>query len=182
MATAVQAAQHIHLSPSRFRDYVAQGVIRRRPSGRYDLDEVREAYCLHAQKVMAGRLDEGGKSLSTQRARLATAQAQAAEMKNMAASGQLVSLEAVGRVFDRYVRVFRERCLNVPGSTADSLSPHCAEDRIAIEGILRDQMYAALEDIADPKFMERMADEVTGRNNARRRSDHDAADIEDVVS
>src|SRR5437016_4121220 len=98
MATAVQAAQHIHLSPSRFRDYVAQGVIKRRPSGRYDLDEVREAYCLHAQKVMAGRLDEGGKSLATQRARLATAQADAQIMRTGIMAGEFVRLSVLERV------------------------------------------------------------------------------------
>jgi len=33
MVTAVEAAQHICLSPSRFRDLVAQGVFKRMPSG-----------------------------------------------------------------------------------------------------------------------------------------------------
>jgi len=50
MATAVEAARHLHLSPSLFRDDVAQGVIERKPSGRYDFDEVREQYCLSRAK------------------------------------------------------------------------------------------------------------------------------------
>jgi hypothetical protein len=179
MATAAKAAKHICLSVSRFRDLVDSGVIARAAPGQYDFTTVRESYIPHMQKLAAGRGADHGAALSTQRARLATAQAHAAEMKNAAFSGDLVSLTAVGRVFDRYLRVFRERCLCVPGATSDSLSPHCAEDRIAIEGILRDQMYAALEDLADPKFMERMADEVTG--SSRVRADHHADDEEPVA-
>src|SRR3981081_3663724 len=68
MVTAVKAARHICLSPSRFRDLVDAGVFARMPPGKYDLTTVREAYCLHAQRVMAGRGDDGGKSLSERRA------------------------------------------------------------------------------------------------------------------
>jgi phage terminase Nu1 subunit (DNA packaging protein) len=114
---------------------------------------------------------------------LATAQAQAAEMKNAAFCGDLVSLSAIARIFERFLLVFRERCLNVPGSTADSLTPHCAEDRIAIELILRERMYEALEDLSDPEFMGKAVDEVAGRNRVRwSGADHHVADDEEPVA
>jgi len=109
MATAVEAAQHIFLSPSRFRDLVAQGVFKRKPAGKYVLDEVREAYCLHAQKVMAGRIDEGGKSLSASRARLASAQAARAEMRNAVEVSEFVAVATAARLVETDFRIVRER-------------------------------------------------------------------------
>jgi hypothetical protein len=61
MATAV--------SPSRFRDLIGT-VFTKSPSGKYNLDRVRKEYCLHAQKVMAGRGDDGSGALSKQRVKL----------------------------------------------------------------------------------------------------------------
>src|SRR5882757_7977358 len=73
MATAAEAAKHICLGIARFRDLVAMGVIPHALSGKYDLDAVREAYIPSLQRKASGREEEGGGSLSMQRARLAEA-------------------------------------------------------------------------------------------------------------
>jgi phage terminase Nu1 subunit (DNA packaging protein) len=156
MVTAVKAARHICLSPSRFRDLVDAGVFARMPPGKYDLTTVREAYCLHAQRVMAGRGDDGGKSLSERRARLADAQAQAAEMKNAIMRGDYVSLRLVGEAIEREYSIVRERVLTTPGKCADSLTPYTPKDRKAILEILRDEAHAALTDLSTPAFMDEM--------------------------
>lgn len=151
MATAAQAAKHICLSVSRFRDLIGT-VFERQPSGRYDLTTIREAYCLHAQKVMAGRADDGGKALSERRGRLAEAQTQAVELKTAIMSGEYVSLDAVQRIWESDLIVFRERSLSVPGKCADSLQPFTPKDRGEIEEILRSEIYDMLTDLSDPAF------------------------------
>jgi phage terminase Nu1 subunit (DNA packaging protein) len=162
MATAAKAAKHICLSVSRFRDLVDSGVIARQPPGKYDLTTVRESYIPHMQKLAAGRGADHGAALSTQRARLATAQAQAAEMKNAAFCGDLVSLSTVGKVWDREIRNVRERFLSIPGTCADRLTPFTPQDRGAITGVLRDVVYEALDDVADGKTINA---EVTGKQH-----------------
>jgi phage terminase Nu1 subunit (DNA packaging protein) len=95
MATATEAADHVFISPSRFRDLIGVGTITRMPAGKYNLHKVREEYCRNAQRVMQGRAAEGGAALSTQRARLATAQAEAAELKNDVRRGDFIALRLV---------------------------------------------------------------------------------------
>ena len=162
MATAGQAARHICLSISRFRDLVDSGVIARASPGQYDLTVVRETYIPHMQKLAAGRGADHGAALSTQRARLATAQA--AEMKNAAFCGDLVSLSAVGKVWDREVQNIRERFLSIPGTCADRLTPYSPKDRIEIHEVLREVVYDALNDVADGKTV---GAEVTGNRGRR---------------
>ena len=149
MATAVKAGQHICLSPSRFHDLVAGGVITRAPPGQYDLDRVREEYCRHAQKVMQGRGSDNGASLSAQRTRLATQQTIAVERRNAVEAGDLVSLDVIKRMMISTFTVMRERALSVPGKIADSLQPHSALDRGAIAEIVRGEIYEMLEVLSE---------------------------------
>lgn len=153
MATAVEAGRHICLEVSRFRDLVAAGVFKRKPNGRYNLDEIREAYCLHMQKVAAGRAADGGEALSAQRARLAKAQSERAEFANAIARGDYVSLSLMKQKLIATFSVFREKSLTLPGKVADALTPHCAEDRNTITEILRDECYELLEDLAVGKVL-----------------------------
>jgi hypothetical protein len=136
MATAVKAAKHICLSPSRFRDLVDAGVFERMPPGKYDLTTVREAYCRYAQKVMQGRGDDGGKALSTQRAKLAQQQTVAAEIKNAASLGELVRVEDVIKPIQAMLAVFREVALTTPGKIAAAVATHCEQDRGAVFEVL----------------------------------------------
>ena len=170
MATAVEAALHIFISPTRFRDMVSQGIFRRMPSKGYVLDEVRETYCKHMQRVAAGRASDGGASLSAQRVRLEGARTQAIEMKNAIMSQDYVSMTAVKAVFSREFMGFRERVLSVPGATADSLTPYCARDRGQIEEILRDKLYECLEDLSSGEFLDEVED-TKARRRGRRATD-----------
>jgi hypothetical protein len=60
MATAAVAAKHIFIGPSRFRDLVAANKIKKKPSGKYVLDEVREQYITNMQRTLQGRGGEDG--------------------------------------------------------------------------------------------------------------------------
>jgi hypothetical protein len=136
MATAAVAARHICLSASRFRDLVSAGVFERQPSGKYDLTTIREAYCLHMQKIAAGRGDDGNGALSKQRARLAKAQTRSATLKTEILAGQFVSLDAIGRRLDGLFAVMREIALTMPGKVSDAVAAHTKEDRAAVFEII----------------------------------------------
>jgi phage terminase Nu1 subunit (DNA packaging protein) len=150
MATAVTAAKHICLGASRFRDLVAEGVFKRMPAGKYDLKTVRETYCLHMQKIASGRGADGGAALSAKRARLADAQAQAAEFKNAQMQGGFVELPVMKNLLTVMFGIIRERLLSMPGKIADSLTPHCAEDRATISDTIRTEVHDALTELHDP--------------------------------
>jgi hypothetical protein len=170
MATAVRAAKHICLGVSRFNVLVAEGVIERQKPGQYNLDVVREAYCLHAQKMMAGRGEDGGKSLSAQRTKLAAAQTQAAEFKNAQLQGGFVEIEVFKKQLITDLMGLRERALSTPGKMSDSLTPHCAEDRERIFQVLKSEVYEMLEDMSDPTAYaeKRVAEQVANRKKESR--------------
>jgi hypothetical protein len=153
MATAIKAAKHIFISPSRFRDLLDAEIITRMPAGKYVLDKVREEYILNAQKVMAGRAGEGGAALSTQRARLATAQSERAEFQNAISRGDYVKLSVMKDGLIALFSVMRERTLTLPGKIADALQPFTPKDRAEIHDILRDECHALLEDLSQGKVL-----------------------------
>jgi phage terminase Nu1 subunit (DNA packaging protein) len=153
MATAAQAAKHVFLSTGRFRDLVGAGVITRMPSDQYEFDVVRREYILNAQKIMAGRGADSGAALSTQRAKLAAAQASAAEFRNAQSQGSFVELTLMQRMLEQAFGVVREVALGLPGKVSDSLTPHCAEDREAIHSIIRDEVYEMLNGLSSPRSM-----------------------------
>jgi hypothetical protein len=153
MATAVQAAKHIFISPSRFRDLVSAGTITRKPSGGYKLDEVREQYIVNAQKIMAGRGSDGGAALSTQRAKLAAAQTATAEFRNAQTRGQFVKLSVMQRMLAGVFGVFREQSLTLAGKVSDGLTPFTPQDREAIYEVIRGEVYDMLNGLSDPNGM-----------------------------
>jgi phage terminase Nu1 subunit (DNA packaging protein) len=152
MATAAQAAKHIFISPSRFRDLVSAGTITHQPSGRYVLDVVREEYILNAQRVMAGRGTDGGAALAAQRAKLAEAQTAAALIKNSISTGDFVSLAVVKSALVSTFAMMREQMLTLPGTVADSLTPFSPKDRAEITEIIRDKVHELLEGLSETKI------------------------------
>jgi len=156
MATAAEAANHIFLSISRFRDLVSAGTITRKPSNAYTLDEVREQYCKNAQLVMAGRSAEGGKALSTARARLAEAQAQKAEMANAIALGEFIETQLMRRILEGLFATIRENILGLAGKIADNVAQHAPEqNRAAVYAIINGECRELLAGLAAQDTMER---------------------------
>ncbi len=151
MASAAEAAGHIFLSPSRFRDLISTGVFERMPSGQYDLDVVRETYCRHCQRAMAGRgNDDGSKALSQQRAKLAEAQTRSAVLKTAILSGGYVSIEVVGRSLENMFGVMKETAMSTAGKVADAVSAHTKEDREAVFEIIDHEIREMLTTLSEP--------------------------------
>jgi hypothetical protein len=140
------AAAHCCTSVVSFSRLLDLGIIERqaRDVG-YDLDVCRAARF----KYLENR--DGGAALSAQRAKLATAQTVAVERRNAVDAGDLVSIAVVRRDLEADFAVMREISLSLPGKVADSLTPHCAEDRGVITEILRREIREMLENLSDPK-------------------------------
>jgi hypothetical protein len=169
MATAAKAALHIFISPSRFRDLVDEGVITRQPTGGYNFDVVREQYIRNAQRVMQGRGADGGEALSAKRARLADAQASAAEFKNAQAQGNFVELSLMKQMLEQTFLVMREIALGTAGKVADSLQPFTPLDRTEIYRVIHAEICTMLESLADPHGLAcQAADKVVGSKGSRR--------------
>ena len=163
MATAAQAAAHIFISVSRFRDLVSAGTITLAASGQYDLDKVREEYIRNLQRVSAGRGGEdGGTKLTAQRASLAHEQTMAIKFKNAVMRGDYVSVSVVQRVIENVLSVFRERIQAIPGKASDQLA---ARTRDEVDLILREELNEALDELTIPATFgggARMGDDLPG--------------------
>jgi hypothetical protein len=155
MATAAQAADHIYLSISRFRDLVAVGTITRQPTGKYRLDKVREQYCKNAQLVMQGRGAEGGKALSTARARLAEAQAEKAELANAIAKHEYISTTEMRKYIEVIFAVIRENILGLAGKVSDSVAALApTADRPAIYRLINYEARDLLTGLSEQETMD----------------------------
>lgn len=149
MATIAQAAAHICCSRSQFDSYLAEGVITRQPSGKYDLDQVRREVLTHLRSVAAGRGGAAGTNLTEERTRLVAAKRRREERRDAFEAGQLVELESVCRCLEQTLLGLRSRLLNLPGETAYLLATRRQEECFQV---VDDAVRAALEEIADPAW------------------------------
>ena len=148
MATLSEASAHLFISTTRFREFIDQGVLTQALRASYDLDLVRKEYIHYMRSERSGQAKgTGGIGLSLNRAALAHEQTIAAQLKNAAARGDLVSLVAVQKVFMGWLAVFRERILTAPGKMADPLAMRTREE---IEPLLRAELNEALDELHDP--------------------------------
>jgi ribosomal protein L12E/L44/L45/RPP1/RPP2 len=147
MATIAQAAAHICCSRAQFDQYLAEGVVTRQLSSKYDLDEVRREAFAHLRSVAAGRGGAAGDKLTAERAALTAAKRRREERQDELEAGQLARLAVVRRYLEQMLLGMRDRLLNLPGETAYMLAmrpqTECFE-------LLDNAVRAALEEIADP--------------------------------
>ena len=147
MATIAQAAAHICCSRAQFDQYLAEGVVTRQLSSKYDLDEVRREAFAHLRSVAAGRGGAAGDKLTAERAALTAAKRRREERQDELEAGRLARLAVVRRYLEQMLLGMRDRLLNLPGETAYMLAmrpqTECFE-------LLDNAVRAALEEIADP--------------------------------
>lgn len=145
MATIVQVAQALDLSTKMVNDLIARGTITKKPRGQYDLEEAVKEYVRHIREVAAGRLRAGDLDLAEERARLAKEQADAKEMENSIARGDLVMIDDVADQFGKQLTAVRTRLLAIPVKAAPLL---IGMDRpVEIQDILERLMEEALNEL-----------------------------------
>jgi terminase small subunit / prophage DNA-packing protein len=145
-ATAEQLASLVGLSSAAVSTLARRGVMIRGERGKFNLEASVRAYCAHLRSAAAGRGNGTEPTAqSTQRARLARGQAEAAELKNAARRGALVDSEAVAREWEGICRTLRVGMLQVPKRAAARLRHLSAQDVRAIDAEVR----AVLTELAE---------------------------------
>ena len=147
MANIAEVAAHIGVSSPYFNDLVARGVIEKKHRGGYDADECRKSYIEHLRKQAAGRATNGDLDLAEERARLAKEQADAKEMENAIARGELVKIEDVAKQFEAGLVRARTRLLAIPSKIAPEV--HACATMKEVQAIIEQNMIEALSELAE---------------------------------
>jgi hypothetical protein len=145
MATVNEAAAHVFISSTRFKQLIDSGVVERQPPGCYNLDVVREAVFRQLRAVASAR--GTGIKLADERALLSKRQRELVELKTAKLRGDLVEVEAVAEIIEQNYSVIRERLLAVPWLATDKC---VGQDRDAIFEILKRLITETLGELYEP--------------------------------
>lgn len=128
------------------RDLAGDGHVVKVAKGQYDRDASIRRYCTHLREIAAGRGGESGvATLTTERARLAREQADAAALKNAAARGDMVPAAEVTARWSAILVGVRSRILAIP-SRVRMRAPHLSRAEIEI---VDSEIREALEEAAN---------------------------------
>lgn len=140
-----QLAKAFRVGPSAISKLEAEGIIRRGADRRFDRDEATGAYCESLRQVASGRGGhEAVESLSAARARLAMAQADAAEHKNAVALAQYLPVAEIEKAWGDLCAMVRSQMLALPSRYASQVS-HLTRAEI---DLLDDEIRRALTELA----------------------------------
>ena len=155
MASLNEAAAHVFCSTKVFNEKVAHGVTKRAKPGEWDLDVVRRDFFAHYRSGASGRARAAGSlDLAAERAKLARAQTQSAEIRNGIAAGTYMKVASVAAIVVKEYSTVRNRILAIPGAIADALEGRTREDR---EEMIRAEITDALSELSDPEAIAEVA-------------------------
>jgi phage terminase Nu1 subunit (DNA packaging protein) len=121
--SASELGEWLKLSPQAIAKYAASNVLVRVARGRYDLKASIANYCEVIRASASGR----GSPVATERQRLVSAQADAAEHKAQQLAGKLLPAAEVESAWQAIVRTTRAALLALPsrcGAQIAQLTPH----------------------------------------------------------
>ena len=155
MASQKEVARHLSLSQQAVSQLVASGVIPA-PTGRgtMDLDQCRVAYITHLREIAAGRSagDPEAPNLVLERARLARAQADAQERKNLEADEQLIDMDEASNLFFEEARRARDAWLNWPSRVAPLAAAKLGMPVDPLLEVLNEHVHQQLVDLGGQEF------------------------------
>jgi phage terminase Nu1 subunit (DNA packaging protein) len=148
--TATELAAHLgRCTRETIGDYVANDIIQKLPSGKFDQDDCRDRVFAHLRERAAGRVSG---ELLKQRTEQAKEQTEAMKLKNAIARGDYVSLSLVRKNLESMFLVLRTHILAMPGTTGDMMATALGVDREIVVRILTDVVYELLEHLSDPRY------------------------------
>jgi phage terminase Nu1 subunit (DNA packaging protein) len=136
----------LDLTPQRVTQLVNEGIIPRKERGRYELVPVVQAYIKYLRERSL-KSDVHGDDYNAHRTRLTKAKADLAEMEKAQIEEQLIPADDVERVWIEVSQNMRQKLLALPQRAA----PECyaAEKLVEVKAILKEQVYDALQEIAE---------------------------------
>lgn len=141
--TADQLGALLGVSARVVRELAQREIISRAKKGSYPTHASVAAYCAHLREQAAGRSDSA--SLTGERIRVATAQADKLEMANAAARGELIPAREVTSTWTSILRDVRSAMLAV-SNRCGSLLPHLTPHDVAT---IASEVRSALEALSD---------------------------------
>lgn len=146
MATIVEIAKHIGVTPKYVQDLINEGVIDRKDRGTYDINECRDAYIKKLREAAAGRANSGDLNLTDERARLAKEQADAKEMENAITRGELVYIEDVAKRVEVALSKVKIKILAIPTKVAPEAA--AADDAKEVQALIERHIIEALNELS----------------------------------
>ncbi len=147
MASQGEVAKYLGISEKFFGDLLRQGVFTKQPRNFWDFDQCRLEYIKHLRDAAAGRLHNGDLDLNEERARLAKEQADAKEMENAIARGELVYIEDVAKQFEKGLERARTKLLALPSKVAPEV--HACATAKEVQAIIESNIVEALSELAE---------------------------------
>ena len=136
-----ELASLLGISDRMVRELSKRGHVSRAKRGRYHLAASVAAYCQHLRGIAAGRGgDDQVATLTTERARLAREQADAAALKNAILRGSLIALADVEQEWADVLRTIRTSMLAVPGKVQQHHAHIGYSDVAAMDRAIRDAL------------------------------------------
>ncbi len=145
MVGRATVAAHLDLSTVALRRLVEIKVVDDAEPGEMDLDAARINYIRHLRAGASGR---GGDSLSRERARLASEQADRAARENKLASAEVIERQDVLAILTAGFSAARSRLLGIPTRAAPLVVGLPVNE---VRAKLVEEVEAALEDLANAK-------------------------------
>lgn len=166
MSKRAEVAAHLDLSGTKVSELAARGIIPR-SSGRggFDLEACRLGYIRHLRETAAGRAGQDeGPDLVDERARLARAQADRAEMENAHRRGELIETGHMNALVTGCFAIVRAKLLGIPSKEAGAIL-RC-EDSVEVEQRIRAAICEALKELSetDVSRLDADGDVVEGAN------------------
>lgn len=146
MATIVEIAKHIGVTPKYVQDLINEGVIERKDRGSYDINECRNAYIKKLRESAAGRANSGDLNLTDERARLAKEQADAKEMENAINRGELVYIEDVAKRVEVALSKVKIKILAIPTKVAPEAA--AADNAKDVQALIERHIIEALNELS----------------------------------
>src|ERR1035437_8762053 len=162
LVSQLNLATHLGCLPPSIAKYTSLGIIEKTGAGKFDQDLCRLNVLSYLRDIKGGRsgkkfTNQGGPDLSTERAKLAQQQTEAAKMKNAITAGQFVPVAIVVEVVELRDSLVREKVLSIP-TVADQIASLIKPTTAQIEEILRERVYEALEELSDPRTFDLRSD------------------------
>ena len=145
MVTKTAVALHLDISTTALKSLIERRVVDDSKPGEMDIDAARVGYIRHLRSQAGGR---GGDSLSRERARLASEQADRAARENKLASAQVIERQDVLTVMTPAFSAIRSRLLGIPTRAAPLVVGLPVNE---VRAKLVEEVEAALEDLANAK-------------------------------
>jgi phage terminase Nu1 subunit (DNA packaging protein) len=155
-----ELAKHLDCTSRAIRDLIASGVLPGRSGKGYDPDASRVAYLRHLRERAAGRRGNGDLDLVQERAALARAQTESAELRNAERRGALVSAEDFDAGAIALATTISSAFQFLPSQVAPLVAPETSASRC--QEILEREVHKILHDLAN------LGDDLAARAKAKR--------------